>query len=118
MQRQDVFTRDSYRCIYCGSVFDEAELTVDHVQPKVRGGDRSGGNLVTACRSCNTRKGARRLATFLASDPVALKNFFRYSASVWPRHLRVLEEELQQLGLWPLPEDAELRIIAPSPPCN
>jgi hypothetical protein len=123
MQRQDVFARDNYRCIYCGNVFDTTELTVDHVQPRVRNGDRSGGNLVTACRSCNTRKGGQRLATFLASDPIALGNFFRYSASVWPRHLRVLEEELRQMGLWPLHHEplhheVEPRIIAPSPPRN
>ena len=39
-------------------------LTVDHVQPRMRGGDRSGGNLVTACGGCNARKGlaaARRV---------------------------------------------------------
>lgn len=118
MQRQDVLARDNYRCIYCGNVFDAAELTVDHVQPRVRSGDRSGGNLVTACRSCNTRKGAQRLAAFLASDPAALENFFRYSANIWPRHLRVLEEELRQIGLWPLHHEAEPRIIAPSPPRN
>jgi len=118
MRRQDVFARDDYRCVYCGKVFDVAELTVDHVRPRVRSGDRSGGNLVTACRSCNTRKGAQRLANFLASDPVALGNFFRYSASVWPRHLRVLEEELRQLGLWPLRHEGEPRIIAPTPSRN
>ena len=37
-------------------------LTVDHVQPRIRGGDRSGGNLVTACGACNARKGSMRLA--------------------------------------------------------
>jgi HNH endonuclease len=116
MQRLDVLARDNYRCVYCGNVFEAAELTVDHVQPRLRSGDRSGGNLVTACRSCNTRKGAQRLATFLASDPVALGNFFQYSASVWPRHLRMLEEELRQISLWPLHHDVEPRIIAPSPP--
>lgn len=118
MQRQDVFARDNYRCVYCGNVFDVAELTVDHVQPRARSGDRSGGNLVTACRSCNKRKGAQRLAMFLATDPVALGNFFRYSASVWPRHFRVLEEELRQIGLWPLHQDAKPQIIAPFPPRN
>ena len=53
------------RCVYCGETFASAELTVDHVQPRVRGGDRSGGNLVTACGACNVAKGHRRLAEFL-----------------------------------------------------
>ena len=115
MHRHAIFARDHNRCVYCGEVFDVAELTVDHVQPRMRNGDRAGGNLVTACRSCNTRKGAKRLAVFLASDPVALRNFFRYSATVWPRHIRLLEQELQQMGLWPLRPDDEPRSIAPSP---
>ena len=71
------------------------ELTLDHVQARVRGGDRSGGNIVTACRGCNTLKGHRRLAEFLAAEPVARANFFRLARHVWPRHLRAVEEELR-----------------------
>jgi hypothetical protein len=115
MQRYAIFARDQNRCVYCGNIFDVAELTVDHVQPRVRSGDRSDGNLVTACQSCNTRKGSKRLAVFLASDPIALRNFFHYSTTVWPRHIRLLEQELQQMGLWPLRSDDEPGIIAPSP---
>jgi 5-methylcytosine-specific restriction endonuclease McrA len=68
---------------------------VDHVQPRVRGGDRSGGNLVTACKACNTLKGHRRIAVFLAECPEARRNFFRYARAVWPRHLRAIAEELK-----------------------
>ena len=68
---------------------------MDHVQPRVRGGDRSGGNLVSACRTCNTRKGHRRLSDFLTAEPAARRNFFRYARHVWRRHLRTVEEELE-----------------------
>ena len=68
MKRQDVFARDDYRCVYCGLEKPVEELTIDHVQPRVRGGDHSGGNVVTACVACNTRKGHQRVAEFLASD--------------------------------------------------
>ena len=95
MGRERVFARDRYRCVYCGQVFPAEELTVDHLQPRVRGGDRSDGNLVTACKGCNVRKGHRRLAAFLADDPEARRNFFRYATAAWPRHLRAVEEELQ-----------------------
>jgi 5-methylcytosine-specific restriction endonuclease McrA len=81
--------------VYCGTVYDVDELTVDHVQPRTRQGDHSGGNLVTACRACNTRKGQSSLASFLASDPVSRQNFFLYATTVWPRHLRALEQELK-----------------------
>jgi hypothetical protein len=61
----------------------------------MRGGDRSGGNLVTACEGCNARKGALRLADFLRSDESARVHFFALAAAhVWPRILRTLEEEL------------------------
>jgi 5-methylcytosine-specific restriction endonuclease McrA len=96
MTREEVFRRDSYRCVYCGNIFDADELSVDHVQPRVRGGDRSGGNIVTACRACNSAKGHTRLAHYLAANPVARSNFFRYATSVWPRHLRAVTEELNE----------------------
>jgi 5-methylcytosine-specific restriction endonuclease McrA len=99
VQRSEVFARDGGRCVYCGGVFDKQDLTIDHVQPRVRQGDQSGGNLVTACRACNQRKGHQRLAMFLASDPLVLANFFRYATTVWPRHLRAVEEELRAAGI-------------------
>ena len=94
MNREEVFARDAWRCVYCGETFASAELTVDHVQPRVRGGDRSGGNLVTACGACNVAKGHRRLAEFLREDAARRANFFRLATAVWPRHLRTLAEEL------------------------
>ena len=94
MRREDVFARDAYRCVYCGQVFPPESLTVDHVQARVRGGDNSAGNVVTACGGCNALKGHRRLAEFLAADPDARANFFRLARHVWGRHLRAVEEEL------------------------
>jgi 5-methylcytosine-specific restriction endonuclease McrA len=94
MTRDEIFARDAYRCVYCGLVHPAAALTLDHVQPRLRGGDRTAGNLVTACGACNLLKGHRSLATFLAEDTVARENFFRYAAHVWPRHLRAVREEL------------------------
>jgi 5-methylcytosine-specific restriction endonuclease McrA len=95
LRRDLVFARDAYRCVYCDGVFPAAELSVDHVQARVRGGDRSGGNLVTACTRCNVLKGHRRLSEFLTDDPVARANFFRLAVHVWPRHLRSVEEEIE-----------------------
>lgn len=70
------------------------ELTVDHVQARVRGGDRSAGNLVTACGRCNLGKGHRSLAEFLVDEPAAREHFLRWATHVWPRHLRAVEDEL------------------------
>jgi 5-methylcytosine-specific restriction endonuclease McrA len=94
MKREAIFARDDYRCVFCGDVFPAELLSVDHLQARSRGGDRSSGNLVTACRACNARKGRQRLAVFLASDPVAHANFQRLAIHAWKRHLRAIEEEV------------------------
>jgi 5-methylcytosine-specific restriction endonuclease McrA len=95
LRREQIFQRDDFQCVYCGERFEPAALTVDHVQPRMRGGDWSGGNLVTACCACNARKGGLRLAEFLRADPVAREHFFRLAAAhVWPRLLRTVAEEL------------------------
>ena len=100
MRRDEVFARDAYRCVYCGQPFPAEELTVDHVQPRVRGGDNSGGNVVTACGGCNALKGHRRLSEFLAAEGTARRNFFRFAAgTVHARHLRAVEEELKKPGV-------------------
>ena len=98
MTRDEIFARDGYRCVYCGRIHAPDELTLDHVQARSRGGDRSGGNLVTACRACNVRKGRRRIAEFLADDPEAHQNFRRWAVHVWKRHLRALEAEIEARG--------------------
>ena len=99
MKRDEVFARDGYRCVYCGEVFPAESLSIDHVQPRARGGDHSAGNLVTACEGCNVRKGHRRLAEFLAGDAIARASFFRYATHVWERHLRAVREELRARGI-------------------
>jgi len=97
LRREQIFARDDYHCVYCGERFEPDALTVDHVQPRMRGGDRSGGNLVTACGGCNVRKGSLRLAEFLRSDETARSHFFALAAPhVWPRIMRAVEEELRK----------------------
>ncbi|MFY7786503.1 MAG: HNH endonuclease [Thermoflexibacteraceae bacterium] len=54
LSRQNIFRRDGHKCLYCGS---REDLTLDHVQPRSRGGKTSWQNLVTACKRCNSKKG-------------------------------------------------------------
>ena len=46
-------------CHYCGRSFPPRELTMDHVVPLIRGGRSTKGNLVPACKECNTNKKQR-----------------------------------------------------------
>jgi 5-methylcytosine-specific restriction endonuclease McrA len=43
-------------CHYCGGTFSPDELTMDHLVPVTRGGKSTPGNVVPACRGCNSRK--------------------------------------------------------------
>lgn len=60
LTKHRLFVRDRHICAYCGNQFNESELTVEHIVPVSRGGQHVWTNVVTACRSCNTRKGNRR----------------------------------------------------------
>jgi 5-methylcytosine-specific restriction endonuclease McrA len=57
--RRNVFTRDGFRCQYCGASKPWHELTYDHVVPRARGGRTWWDNIVASCRPCNARKGGR-----------------------------------------------------------
>ena len=57
LSRREIFRRDAYTCQYCGR--QHGSLTIDHVIPHHRGGPYTWENLVTACASCNRRKGGR-----------------------------------------------------------
>lgn len=91
-RRERVLERDAHRCVYCAQVYPAEQLTLDHVEPRMRGGDHSEGNLVAACRSCNTMKGSLPAWAFLAERPVERANFLRYATGVWPRLRRAVEE--------------------------
>ena len=54
-----LFARDRQVCAYCGGRFALDDLTREHIIPVSRGGPDSWMNCITACRSCNGRKGNR-----------------------------------------------------------
>lgn len=60
----EVLARCGAKCWYCGCV--GVSFTLDHVMPRSRGGSSDPANLVPACRSCNSRKGARTPEEWLA----------------------------------------------------
>jgi len=59
LSRKNILLRDRNTCQFCGRVFPGAELTLDHVLPRSRGGRSSWENLVACCYSCNNSKGDR-----------------------------------------------------------
>jgi hypothetical protein len=62
--RKNVFIRDNYTCQYCNHSKDINDLTYDHVIPRSLWKDTQRSptnwtNIVTACLSCNRKKGNR-----------------------------------------------------------
>ena len=57
-----LFARDGYRCQFCARTQHQLRqrecLTRDHLVPLSRGGSNAWTNVVTACSTCNARKGS------------------------------------------------------------
>jgi HNH endonuclease len=51
--------------VWCGRASWQADLTVEHLLPKTRGGRGLPENLVVACRRCNRRRGARPVVAYV-----------------------------------------------------
>lgn len=43
-------------CHYCEKKFEPKKLTMDHIVPIARGGSSQPGNVVPACKDCNSKK--------------------------------------------------------------
>ncbi len=94
--RINVYTRDGFRCQYCGEKKDMRELNYDHVIPRLRGGKTVWENIVTSCYACNDRKGSRTPAE--AGMTLLRKPFKPSSLPVTPV-LRVTRSEMPQVWL-------------------
>ncbi len=57
--RLNIYARDGNTCQYCGRTLPRAELNLDHVIPRSRGGVTTWENVVCSCVPCNLAKGGR-----------------------------------------------------------
>lgn len=74
-------------CIYCGC---ESDLSMDHLIPLNLGGPDISANIVPACQSCNSSKGAKDLFQWFfvdkKVDAIPLEAWKRYLKLVWDFH--------------------------------
>ena len=64
-KRHNVFMKTFYHCAYCGKILvDNDDLTIDHKNPKAKGGTDEMDNLVGCCKSCNQIKADRTVMEF------------------------------------------------------
>ena len=54
--RRNLCVRDRYTCQFCSTRLSGQDLTIDHLQPRSRGGMTTWENCVLACVRCNERK--------------------------------------------------------------
>lgn len=102
-----LFRRDRMVCAYCGGVFRRDDLTRDHIVPRAQGGADRWMNVVSACQSCNVRKGNRtpegagmpllyapyepcRWEHFILAGRHILADQMEYLKSALPQHSRAV----------------------------
>ena len=62
LSNRTLFGRDRNTCAYCGKHFvNFYHLSRDHIMPRSRGGANTWMNVVTACKSCNSKKSNKTL---------------------------------------------------------
>lgn len=62
--KAEVLSREGRRCTYCGDT--DGPFAFDHIFPVSKGGQNDPSNLTVACRTCNSSKGGRTLAEWMA----------------------------------------------------
>ena len=56
--QQKIWVADGFKCMFCGVKMGLAQLTMDHWEPLETGGKNDSSNYLSACRSCNKKKGS------------------------------------------------------------
>jgi 5-methylcytosine-specific restriction endonuclease McrA len=108
-----LFARDHYTCQYCARTQHQLRnrecLTRDHVVPQSRGGTNAWENVVTACSSCNTKKGSHLPAEIgmVPLHPPMEPHFVHLSWAI----RRLTAKQMKYIGLFY--GDAALAAILP-----
>ena len=65
----NIFTRDEGKCTYCEKELRFEDATLDHIQPKSKGGKTTWDNLTLACEGCNLKKSNKDPENFKTIAP-------------------------------------------------
>jgi hypothetical protein len=91
-------------CNYCGELNN---LSLDHIFPQKYGGLDNAENLVYACRSCNSSKGAKNLLEWLSSRPhkiplMIIRRYIKLTYQYCTAH-SLLDKQTDELSEMDLP---------------
>jgi hypothetical protein len=101
--REQVLKRDNFTCYWCGISGRNIAFQIDHVVPVSWGGVNDLANLVTACPSCNLKKGAS--VTGALGKTSGSGNAFKPRSTVSPRV--AARQESREQAMPKLPRDLE-----------
>ena len=66
-QWKSIVTAFKFECVYCGFKDLQQYMCMDHLIPVSKGGGTTWRNVVPACRTCNSKKRAKDVVTWLSS---------------------------------------------------
>lgn len=81
----------SRSCWMCGCTLNRFTASVDHLQPRAKGGKDSADNYKLACKPCNSIRGAKGISKDLRRE---LKGDFKPK----PRDFSALSEAIRRAG--------------------
>ena len=61
IDREEIYQKDGMICGICGKPLERSDFTVDHIIPISKGGGHVFGNVHSAHRICNIRRGTKPL---------------------------------------------------------
>jgi hypothetical protein len=100
-ERQTVIERASHRCEYCQSQMRYAtqRFSIEHIQPKAKGGTDDLENLALSCQGCNNHKFTRTEARDAATGLLA--PLYHPRAQTWLTHFARSDDFALVIGLTP-----------------
>jgi len=82
VDRLAIYIRDNFMCLYCGTNLRDTdpakEMSLDHLLPRVSGGNNESTNLITACRACNCSRQTQPWMDYCTGGAVERINTQRY----------------------------------------
>ncbi len=76
--QQQIWARDGFKCGYCGIPMGQRLMTVDHFLPLELGGVNDTTNYLTACKTCNLRKGDMNPIDWCRQEELEYSDYARY----------------------------------------
>ena len=86
----------SDECIFCGS---QADLTIDHLLPRLYNGPNDEKNIIWLCQKCNSSKGSKRLYEFWTTQHGLEGAKYEVPRIAEGKYLKFVYESLKNKGL-------------------